>query len=54
MGSTMIEENVVRAAGAEFHMDEPTLRRLIEEAGFRPRRRNFFYELLQDPAAPPD
>jgi cyclic dehypoxanthinyl futalosine synthase len=44
MGSVMIEENVVRAAGAEFRMDEATLRRLVEEAGFQPQRRNFFYD----------
>ncbi len=44
MGSTMIEENVVKAAGAEFRMDEPTLRRLVTEAGFQPQRRSFFYE----------
>jgi len=46
MGSVMIEENVVRAAGAEFRMDEATLRRLVEEAGFQPHRRNFFYDLV--------
>lgn len=49
MGSIMIEENVVKAAGASFHMSELTLRRLVQEAGFTPRRRNFFYELLPEP-----
>lgn len=49
MGSIMIEENVVRAAGASFRMTEMTLRRMVTEAGFTPRRRNFFYELLPDP-----
>jgi len=49
MGSIMIEENVVRAAGAEFRMTEPALRELVSEAGFEPRRRNFFYDLLPDP-----
>ncbi|MCB2153498.1 dehypoxanthine futalosine cyclase [bacterium] len=49
MGSIMIEENVVRAAGAEFRMTEETLRNLISEAGFTPRRRNFFYELQPEP-----
>lgn len=49
MGSIMIEENVVKAAGASFRMDEPMLRRLVSEAGFTPRRRNFFYELLPEP-----
>ena len=49
MGSIMIEENVVRAAGANFRMTEMTLRRLVAEAGFTPRRRNFFYELQPEP-----
>ncbi len=49
MGSIMIEENVVKAAGANNRMTEPFLRRLVEEAGFTPRRRNFFYELLPEP-----
>jgi len=49
MGSIMIEENVVRAAGAAFRMTEQTLRNLVTEAGFEPRRRNFFYELQAEP-----
>lgn len=49
MGSVMIEENVVKAAGASFRMTEEMLRNLIREAGYTPRRRNFFYELLPDP-----
>ena len=49
MGSIMIEENVVKAAGASFRMTEETLRELVAEAGFTPRRRNFFYELQPDP-----
>jgi len=49
MGSIMIEENVVRAAGANFRLDEENLRALVREAGFIPRRRNFFYELLPEP-----
>ena len=49
MGSIMIEENVVKAAGANFRMSEEYLRQLVREAGFIPRRRNFFYELLPEP-----
>jgi cyclic dehypoxanthinyl futalosine synthase len=49
MGSIMIEENVVRAAGASFRLGEVALRRLVTEAGFTPRRRNFFYELQPEP-----
>jgi cyclic dehypoxanthinyl futalosine synthase len=54
MGSTMIEENVVQAAGVGFRMDEATLCRLVREAGFRPMRRDMSYgELEEPPAAPP-
>ena len=49
MGSVMIEENVVRAAGASYCMDEVEIVRNIEDAGFIPKRRNMHYELLGDP-----
>lgn len=49
MGSVMIEENVVRAAGAAYCMDEIEIVRNIENAGFIPKRRNMHYELLGDP-----
>jgi cyclic dehypoxanthinyl futalosine synthase len=49
MGSVMIEENVVRAAGAEYCMDEFEVVRNIENAGFVARRRNMHYEVLGDP-----
>ena len=49
MGSVMIEENVVRAAGAEYCMDEFEVVRNIESAGFIPKRRNMQYEILGDP-----
>jgi len=49
MGSVMIEENVVRAAGAAYCMDEIEIVRNIENAGFVPKRRNMHYELLGDP-----
>ena len=51
MGSVMIEENVVRAAGAAYCMDELEIVRNIEGAGFCPKRRNMHYELLGDPIA---
>ena len=44
MGSTMIEENVVKAAGVSFRMSEGEIRRLIEDAGFKPVKRNTFYQ----------
>jgi cyclic dehypoxanthinyl futalosine synthase len=43
-GSTMFEENVVRAAGATFCMDETELQRQIRDAGYEPRRRNTYYQ----------
>jgi cyclic dehypoxanthinyl futalosine synthase len=49
MGSVMIEENVVRAAGASYCMDELEIVRNIEDAGFVPKRRNMHYEILGDP-----
>jgi len=49
MGSVMIEENVVRAAGAEYCMDEFEVVRNIESAGFVAKRRNMHYEVLGGP-----
>jgi cyclic dehypoxanthinyl futalosine synthase len=49
MGSVMIEENVVRAAGAEYCMDEFEVVRNIESAGFVPKRRTMHYEILGGP-----
>ena len=49
MGSVMIEENVVRAAGASYCMDEIEIVRNIENAGFVPKRRNMHYDVLGDP-----
>jgi cyclic dehypoxanthinyl futalosine synthase len=49
MGSVMIEENVVRAAGAAYCMDEIEIVRNVENAGFAAKRRNMHYEMLGDP-----
>src|SRR5688572_1949393 len=49
MGSVMIEENVVRAAGASYCMDELEIVENVENAGFVPKRRNMHYEILGDP-----
>ena len=49
MGSVMIEENVVRAAGASYCMDEVEIVRNVEDAGFMAKRRNMHYEILGDP-----
>ncbi len=47
MGGTMLEENVVAAAGTSFTMTEAELRRLISTSGFTPKRRTTQYELLE-------
>jgi len=49
MGSVMIEENVVRAAGASYCMDEVEIVRNVENAGFVPMRRNMHYDVLGGP-----
>jgi cyclic dehypoxanthinyl futalosine synthase len=49
MGSVMIEENVVRAAGASHCMDELEIVRNIEDAGFAAKRRNMHYDVLGEP-----
>jgi len=45
-GSTMMEENVVSAAGTDFVMPISEIERLIVEAGYEPRRRNTLYKLV--------
>ena len=49
MGSTMIEENVVSAAGTVNHMNEPEIVAAVKDAGFIPMRRNMLYERLGSP-----
>jgi cyclic dehypoxanthinyl futalosine synthase len=44
-GSTMIEENVVAAAGVSFRLSEEEICRLIRDAGFTPRQRLMDYSL---------
>lgn len=46
MGSIMIEENVVSAAGAHNRASEEILRYLIEEAGFIPQQRDILYKYV--------
>jgi cyclic dehypoxanthinyl futalosine synthase len=43
VGSILIEENVVRAAGCTNTTNEAELRRLISDAGFRPVKRDTLY-----------
>jgi cyclic dehypoxanthinyl futalosine synthase len=42
-GSTMIEENVVAAAGVRFRLSEQEIRRLVRDAGFQPQQRLMDY-----------
>jgi cyclic dehypoxanthinyl futalosine synthase len=44
MGSIMIEENVISAAGAKHRANDAELRRVIQDAGFIPRQRTTLYE----------
>ena len=44
MGSTMLEENVVSAAGTTYCMNAGEIERSIRLCGFEPRRRNVYYE----------
>jgi len=48
IGSVMMEENVVRAAGAHHDITEPSLIRAIQEAGFVPCTRNGGFVPLVD------
>ncbi len=43
VGSIMIEENVVSAAGAHHQASEEELRRIIRDAGFIPKQRDTLY-----------
>jgi cyclic dehypoxanthinyl futalosine synthase len=52
MGSLMIEENVVAAAGTVYYLSLAEIQRAIREAGYIPRQRNVFYEYIDaEPAA---
>jgi cyclic dehypoxanthinyl futalosine synthase len=46
MGSIMIEENVVSAAGAHTEANEKELRYQISEAGFKPQQRDILYRYI--------
>jgi len=45
-GSTMIEENVVAAAGVTFRLTEAEIRSLVEGAGFVPQQRSMDYSFV--------
>ncbi len=47
LGSTMMEENVVKAAGAANRMNQEEMIRLIKDVGEKPAKRNTAYEILE-------
>ena len=47
LGSTMMEENVVSAAGAKNEMNQQQMIELIKDAGEKPAKRNTAYEILE-------
>ncbi len=47
LGSTMMEENVVKAAGAANRMNQDEMIRLIKDIGEIPAKRNTAYEILE-------
>jgi cyclic dehypoxanthinyl futalosine synthase len=46
LGSIMIEENVVSAAGTTFRMGVPDMKRLIHDLGYEAHQRDNWYRLL--------
>lgn len=46
MGSVMMEENVVSAAGTTYRLDEAEIRRLITDAGWRAQKRDYYYRAI--------
>ena len=47
LGSTMMEENVVKAAGASFRMSKDEMIALIRDIGEIPAKRNTNYDILE-------
>ncbi len=46
-GSTMIEENVVAAAGVTHRLSVAEIEKIIRDAGYEPRRRRMDYSLIE-------
>lgn len=47
-GSVMMEENVVSKAGACFRLKASEIESLVKDAGFTPKRRNTWYQLVDE------
>jgi cyclic dehypoxanthinyl futalosine synthase len=50
LGSLMLEENVVAAAGTNYMYTKDDLRAMAEEMGFELRQRDFYYRPFEPPA----
>ncbi|HTP66643.1 MAG TPA: cyclic dehypoxanthinyl futalosine synthase [Geobacteraceae bacterium] len=48
LGGTMLEENVVAAAGCTFRITREEMVALIREAGFRPAQRTTLYKIIRE------
>jgi len=48
LGSIMIEENVVSAAGTTFRMGVADMQRLIKDLGYEPKQRDNWYRLVKE------
>ncbi len=48
LGSTMIEENVVRSAGVSYRVSMDEMVNAIRQAGFRPVQRDTYYRYLRE------
>ncbi len=48
LGGTMLEENVVAAAGCSFRMSQHEMIELIQQAGFRAAQRSTGYKILRE------
>jgi cyclic dehypoxanthinyl futalosine synthase len=46
-GSTMLEENVVKAAGVSYRVSMDEIIQAIKSAGFKPAQRNTYYNILK-------
>ncbi len=46
MGSLMLEENVVSAAGTVHHLTLEQIKDAIREVGYEPKQRNVFYQVI--------
>ncbi|NBC10665.1 MAG: hypothetical protein GVY24_02890, partial [Planctomycetes bacterium] len=47
LGSVMMEENVVSAAGTTYCLNEPMICRLMRDAGFTPAQRDNVYRFIE-------